>query len=323
MDAGTEATSTTPATQGTDQVQPESELDAETLMPIKTPEGVPSISPEKYEELVRYFKYASSSYTLICPRPCGNTLVTSFSNAATDILGFIARDSARKEIIVATRGSASIADVILDAQVIQVPLVAPGVKVLSEVRVHAGFLAAWDSVALQVLTVLLAQHKIYPDYSFVTTGHSLGGAVALLAALSLKGTFPSSEVRTYSYGAPRTGNDAFAETVNTTFGLNAHRVVHANDGSLPGPLTASVPTMIPGILGYHHHGVEYWQYASPPSNSTTVQCDMSGEDPKCSLSIPTRGITIAHTNVILWDPGIDPVLPVTAKLAPISIPPGG
>ncbi|RXW19365.1 hypothetical protein EST38_g6488 [Candolleomyces aberdarensis] len=200
MDISTQATSLTPPLQATnsDQVQPESELDAENLAPIKTPDGVPSISPEKYEELVRYFKYASSSYTLICPRPCGNTLVTSFSNVATDILGFIVRDSARKEIIVATRGSASIADVILDAQVVQVPLVAPGVKVLSEVRVHAGFLAAWDSVALQVLTVLLAQHKIYPDYSFVTTGHSLGGAVALLAALSLKGTFPSRYVAPFA-----------------------------------------------------------------------------------------------------------------------------
>jgi hypothetical protein len=87
-------------------------------------------------------------------------------------------------------------------------------------------------------------------------------------------------------------------------------VVHANDGyesHVPFlitpeiPLTdlelTSVPTMIPSMLGYHHHGVEYWQYASPPSDSTTVQCDMSGEDPKCSLSVPSRGITIAHTNV--------------------------
>jgi hypothetical protein len=65
---------------------------------IKVPEGVPQISggtseqlylswfapplwiskpAEKYEELVHYFKYASSCYVLLCPRPCGNTLITT------------------------------------------------------------------------------------------------------------------------------------------------------------------------------------------------------------------------------------------------------
>ncbi|KAJ3535796.1 hypothetical protein NMY22_g6327 [Coprinellus aureogranulatus] len=262
------------------------EGDAEDLA-IKVPEGVPDISKEKYEELVHYFKYASSCYVLLCPRPCGNVLVTTFSNAVTDIQGFVARDPTRKELVVALRGSASLADAILDTQILLVPLIAPGVKAASGVRVHSGFLTAWDSVALQVLTVVEVEKKLYPDYAIVTTGHSLGGSIALLAALTLKGAFPSTEVRTYSYGSPRVGNEAFAEFVNNLFGLSAHRAVHGNDG---------VPTMIPSRLGYHHHGVEYWQHSKPPSNSTTVQCDMSGEDPRCSVSVPSRGITLAHTN---------------------------
>ncbi|TEB31533.1 alpha/beta-hydrolase [Coprinellus micaceus] len=226
---------------------------------IKVPEGVPQISGGTSEQ------YASSCYVLLCPRPCGNTLITTFSNAVTDVQGFVARDSTRKEI-----------HVVLDTQILLVPLVAPGAKTASGVRVHSGFLTAWDSVVLQVLTVVEVQKKLHPDYSIVTTGHSLGGSIALLAALTLKGTFSSTEVRAYSYGSPRVGNEAFAETL-----------VHSNDG---------VPTMIPSKLGYHHHGVEYWQHSKPPSNATTVQCDTSGEDPRCSVSIPSRGINLAHTN---------------------------
>lgn len=250
--------------------------------------GYPPISQEKYDELVLYFKYASSCYVPVCPRPCGNKLVSTISNPMTDIQGFIARDDTRKELIVALRGSASVVDIILDAQILTVPILAPGIKAPSGTKVHAGFLAAWDSVALQVIMLLRAQLRLHPDTTaIVTTGHSLGGALALLCALSAAGSFPSKTIRTYSYGAPRTGNATFAKFVQETLGDRAHRVVHGNDG---------VPTMIPAKLGYHHHGVEYWQHSKPACSETTVQCDPEGEDPKCSRSIPSKGVTLAHTN---------------------------
>jgi len=245
------------------------------------------ISQEKYDELVHYFKYASSCYVPICPRPCGNKLASTFSNPVTDIQGFVARDEKRQELVVALRGSASVADVILDAQILLVPVLAPGIKAPAGAKVHAGFLTAWDSVALQLLTILRTQLRLHPSItSIVTTGHSLGGPLALLCALSVAGTFPSKAVRTYSYGSPRTGNLIFAEHIREVFGTRAHRVVHGNDG---------VPTMIPRRLGYHHHGVEYWQHAMPPSGETTVQCDPEGEDPQCSVSIPSKGVNLAHT----------------------------
>jgi len=48
----------------------------------------------------------------------------------------------------------------------------------------------WDSVTLQVLSIVRQQVASYPDYSIVTTGHSLGGSLALLAAITLRQTFP-------------------------------------------------------------------------------------------------------------------------------------
>ncbi|KAF8071540.1 alpha/beta-hydrolase [Lyophyllum atratum] len=238
-----------------------------------------------YKDLIHYFKYASCAYNIICPRPNGKTLVLQFSNAMTDIQGFVARDSSRDEIIVALRGSVSIVDFLMDTQIFLVPFVTPGVSAPSGTRVHNGFLLAWDSVVIQVLAIVTQQLRSHPGFSLVTLGHSLGGALSTLAAVTLKHNFPRTEVRNYTYGAPRIGNKKFADFVNADFGPRAFRVVHTTDG---------VPTIIPTFLGYHHHGIEYWANSDPASKDTTFKCSADGEDPCCSASIPSRGITPAH-----------------------------
>ncbi|KAF8186622.1 Alpha/Beta hydrolase protein [Pholiota molesta] len=208
------------------------------------------------------------------------------SSCHRDVHGFIARDDSRKEIIVALRGSASVTDMIINAQVLLVPFEFPGVKLPSGTRVHSGFLVAWDSIGAEVVHAVDKQLSEHPGYSIVTTGHSLGGSLALLAAVSLQQIFKTTLLRAYSYGAPRTGNKIFSDYVNATFGEDAHRVVHGNDG---------VPTIIPRQLGYHHHGIEYWLYTTPHSEETTMKCDPEGEDPNGSASIPSQGVNLAHT----------------------------
>jgi triacylglycerol lipase len=55
-----------------------------------------------------------------------------------------------------------------------------------EVRVHKGFLTAYNSVRpalLQLLSKVVADGEPWHVY---TTGHSLGGALATLCALDLK-----------------------------------------------------------------------------------------------------------------------------------------
>ncbi|KAJ7183611.1 alpha/beta-hydrolase [Mycena filopes] len=251
------------------------------------------ISTETFDELVHYFKYASSAYSPVCLRPNGNKLVLQFGNHLSDVLGFIARDDNRKEIVVALRGSASITDALLDANVLLVPFLTPGVKLPPKARVHAGFLAAWDSVAVQITAALAAQRQLHPGHRLVTVGHSMGGALATLAAVSLLQLFPASpmldQTRTYSFGAPRTGNAVFAAYVNAEFGRRAFRVVHTDDG---------VPTIIPTSLGYHHHGIEYWQHLDPPAPSTTLRCAPDGEDPACSARVPSGGVTPAHATYL-------------------------
>ena len=56
------------------------------LLPSKPIGGIPQ---ETYDDLVRYTKYSSGAYHLLCIRPLGNTLVESviFSRASCTVLG--------------------------------------------------------------------------------------------------------------------------------------------------------------------------------------------------------------------------------------------
>ena len=93
----------------------------------------------------------------------------------------------------------------------------------------------------------------YPGSSVVIVGHSLGGAIAILNALSIRLRVPDNSfvIRAIVYGAPRVGNQAFANLVdqqltNLYNGTGLTRINNKND---PVPI-------VPGIeflnLGYHH-----------------------------------------------------------------------
>ena len=69
-------------------------------------------------------------------------------------------------------------------------------------KVHAGFLEAYKSVRDKIKSLL---HDFGSPYPPVCTGHSLGGALAMLAAFELHG-------RCVTFGAPRVGDGRFART---------------------------------------------------------------------------------------------------------------
>ncbi|MCB1124642.1 MAG: lipase family protein, partial [Verrucomicrobiae bacterium] len=81
-------------------------------------------------------------------------------------------------------------------------------------------------------------------------GHSLGGAMALLAtywvAQKLPGDAPLKTV--YTWGQPRVGNKAFAETVRTSSIIRAYQ--HVNDRDI-------VPRVPPCRLGFAHVNVSH------------------------------------------------------------------
>ena len=52
----------------------------------------------------------------------------------------------------------------------------------------------------------------YGNIQIYITGHSLGGAVAVLSALDVRESF-SNTMAVYSYGQPRLGNDQLAQYI--------------------------------------------------------------------------------------------------------------
>ncbi|PAV15548.1 voltage-gated potassium channel [Pyrrhoderma noxium] len=237
-------------------------------------------------DLERYVQFASGAYQLFCPAPLGTTLVKSFDESSTNTQGYVARDDDRQEIIVAFRGSIQLQDFVTDLEFALVDYSSPGVSDTGGVQVHQGFLTAFNSVADIVLNIVSDQISTHPSYSLVSTGHSLGGALASLGGVSLAANFPDASLRMFTFGQPRTGNAAYATLAENLVGINnIYRGTETYDG---------VPTIPFRAWGYEHHAREFWVEQDPNTDANNViQCS-GREDPTCSDSIPSTGINDAH-----------------------------
>jgi pimeloyl-ACP methyl ester carboxylesterase len=83
-----------------------------------------------------------------------------------------------------------------------------------------------------------------PTKIFVT-GHSLGGALAVLTAEKINTVLPGRVRAVYTFGMPRTGDRNFATGYNQSLGARTYRLAHGND---------VVPTVAPSSLGFRHVG---------------------------------------------------------------------
>ncbi len=103
--------------------------------------------------------------------------------------------------------------------------------------VHVGFNSTFTSMLPQIQS-FLAKNKVTGTVHCI--GHSLGGAVASLAADWLKKKAGKS-VKLYTFGAPRVGTYFFAKSTTDNLKVeNIHRVYHQTD---PVPMVALFPFM--------------------------------------------------------------------------------
>jgi pimeloyl-ACP methyl ester carboxylesterase len=87
---------------------------------------------------------------------------------------------------------------------------------------------------------------LFPHYAITVAGHSLGGAIATLAAAQLRNLGYS--VALFTFGSPRVGGAKLSAFISGQQGGN-YRVTHWND---PVP---RVPLL---IMGYVHVSPEYY-----------------------------------------------------------------
>ncbi|KAF7370989.1 Lipase [Mycena sanguinolenta] len=128
------------------------------------------------------------------------------------------------------------------------PTLFPGVS--SSVGVHEGFRDEHAKTATDVLAAVQTALSQFGVKKVTMTGHSLGGAIALLDSVYLPLHITGVTFQTIVYGLPRVGNQAFADLASVGNTRILFLLFQARS-LLKGELTRSHRCI--GIsLGYHH-----------------------------------------------------------------------
>jgi hypothetical protein len=198
------------------------------------------------------------------------TAVTVLHGPQTGLLAITGYNPTSNQIVVAFRGSDNIKNWIADLN-----YSFTNFPDCSGCQVHEGFYEAWQEVESGILNSVSSLGASYPSASYLITGHSLGAAVALLAALKLGQTL-SAPPSLYTFGEPRVGNPTFVNWAVTILqGGVQYRVTHASD---------PVPHVPPLDFGFLHVPHELWYDNNGDSSYSNCQDSASGEDPNCSDS---------------------------------------
>jgi hypothetical protein len=134
-------------------------------------------------------------------------------------------------------------DILTDVRFLRRELVEPGqLGAVGGPSVHRGFLAAFEAVEAALILAVGQCRRQDPHATIYTTGHSLGAALALIAALQLARRGFDTR-RAELFGCPRTGDGDFAKLASAA--LNVVRHVNCCD---------VVPRVPFWALGYRHAG---------------------------------------------------------------------
>ncbi|KAB5536572.1 lipase [Coniochaeta sp. 2T2.1] len=203
-------------------------------------------------------------------------------------------------IVVAFRGTYSLTNTVVDLSTVPqeyVPYPEPdnstdkgeeedGREKCTNCTVHSGFLTSWLSARKLVLPALHAARQKHPDYPIHLVGHSLGGAVAALAALELRLTHNLSDISVTTFGEPRIGNKDLVRYLDRVFGLEHddgydpdlekrayRRVTHTGD---------PVPLLPLAEWGFRSHAGEvHIAKADLQPGPEDVRMCRGDEDPEC------------------------------------------
>ncbi|KAH7326491.1 Alpha/Beta hydrolase protein [Stachybotrys elegans] len=205
------------------------------------------------------------------------------------------KGSSQGSIIVAFRGTYSLANTVIDLSTIPqtyIPYPSPdhgGKKPgkpeheCTNCTVHMGFLESWNNARKLVLPELETLRAQYPSYPIHLVGHSLGGSVACLAALEMKVSLGWNGIVVTTFGEPRVGNYQLSRFVDEMFDLDGdtgleersyRRVTHTSD---------PVPLLPLDEWGYRPHAGEIFISKKDLSPSETdVYLCVGDDDPSCS-----------------------------------------
>lgn len=110
--------------------------------------------------------------------------------------------------------------------------------------IHEGFKRGIDAVWPNIEPALREAKS--GERPLFVTGHSLGAALAIVAAERIRRISGIMATGVYAFGAPRVGSSAFVSAYNAIgLGERTFRLIHGHD---------MIPTLPPPALGFHHVG---------------------------------------------------------------------
>ncbi|KAJ4374048.1 hypothetical protein N0V83_002787 [Neocucurbitaria cava] len=179
----------------------------------------------------------------------------SRTETTTDVTGFVAVDHTNKLIVVSFRGSTSI-----DAWCTNFEFDTVTTDICSGCTAHRGFWQSWVDARDRATPAVKQASTSFPDYQIAVTGHSLGAAIATLAAAQLRNS--GYTVALYNFGSPRVGGTKISSYITNQPGGN-YRVTHWND---------PVPKLPLLTMGYVHISPEY--YINKPNQQDVQSGDV-------------------------------------------------
>ncbi|CAP20581.1 Protein CBG23826 [Caenorhabditis briggsae] len=154
----------------------------------------------------------------------------------------------------------------------------------------------------------------YQNYDVYVTGHSLGGALAGLAAPRIvhDGLRQSHQVKVITFGEPRVGNLDFSRTYDQLIPYS-FRVTHAIDivphlpacvkdlsYTPPAGSDGSMPCDPVSTNGGYHHGLEIWYPGNMTQGSPYMICTGLPRDEDFSCSNAPK-VDLDDTTMGVWD----------------------
>ena len=235
----------------------------------------PTVESNAAQSIVEF-----TGYVKISSRTAATANHLMSRDAKTNQEGFVAIDPVESLIVVSLRGSDSVVNYIDDVLFLYTSCdFIPGGKV------HTGFWNNWLASQSTIVSAVENATAAYPTYSLVVTGHSLGAAVATIAAAYLRENGYPCDL--YTYGSPRVGNGVFADFVSNQTGVTA-RITHWKD---------VVPRLPPLLIGYRHTSPEYWlsDGTDTTNNYTASDIVVCVGDKNTTCNAGERGLDIiAH-----------------------------
>jgi triacylglycerol lipase len=213
---------------------------------------------ESYQMLADY--EAGQPFVLPAPYTLQRQVLTSEHFSGEGLNGmvpiaFVATSG--HAISVVFRGTKTISEWIADATLSQVAYPYVAESGMTETGFTGVYAAIRDAIVDEV-------NELAADETYATlyvTGHSLGGAVSVLAAIDLAAATRFTAPIVYTFAGPRAGDPRFADAYDAAVGTT-WRVVNTNDEvpKLPNVVTTVIgppPDFTPHLYFYEHVETEY------------------------------------------------------------------